>query len=68
MLCMLVAGPAEDRLVRDYFGMHRFEWPDEIDVEFHLTHGRRQKTRKRRQAVEHQHRASLGHSQRDQPM
>ena len=39
MLCMLVAGPAEDRLVRDYFGMHRFEWPDELDVEFHLPHG-----------------------------
>src|SRR6266851_2154086 len=36
---------AEDRasteLQRDYFGMHRFEWPDEDDksVEFHLGYG-----------------------------
>jgi SAM-dependent methyltransferase len=39
MLCMLPDRPAEDRFTRDYFDMHRFEWPDEIDVEFHLTHG-----------------------------
>jgi len=26
-------------LVRDYFGMHRFEWPDEDSVEFHLGWG-----------------------------
>ena len=32
-------GPAGDRLVRDYFGMHRVEWPDAEGVEFHLTHG-----------------------------
>jgi len=25
--------------VRDYFGMHRFEWPDEDSVEFHLGWG-----------------------------
>jgi SAM-dependent methyltransferase len=31
--------PAEDRLLRPYFGMHRFEWPDEDSVEFHLPHG-----------------------------
>jgi SAM-dependent methyltransferase len=35
--------PADTRLHRDYFGMHRFEWHDEdgrIDaIEFHLTHG-----------------------------
>ena len=32
-------GPAGDRLLRPYFGMHRFEWPDDPGVEFHLTHG-----------------------------
>ena len=32
--------PAEDRLVRDYFGMHRFAWPGEDEgVEFHLGYG-----------------------------
>jgi SAM-dependent methyltransferase len=31
--------PAEDRLLRDYFGMHRFEWPDDDSVEFHLGYG-----------------------------
>jgi SAM-dependent methyltransferase len=31
--------PAGDRLLRPYFGMHRFEWPDEDSVEFHLPHG-----------------------------
>jgi SAM-dependent methyltransferase len=32
--------PSERQLVRDYFGMHRFEWPDEDDgVEFHLGYG-----------------------------
>jgi len=31
--------PATDRLLRDYFGMHRFEWPDDISVEFHLGYG-----------------------------
>jgi SAM-dependent methyltransferase len=28
-----------DRLLRDYFGMHRFEWPGEPGVEFHLGYG-----------------------------
>jgi SAM-dependent methyltransferase len=43
-LLMLCSGdydgvPAEDRLVRPYFGMHRFDWPDDGSVEFHLGHG-----------------------------
>jgi SAM-dependent methyltransferase len=32
-------GPAGTVLRRDYFGMHRYEWPDEEGVEFHLNHG-----------------------------
>ncbi len=31
--------PNERRLVRDYHGMHRFEWPGEDGVEFHLGYG-----------------------------
>ena len=31
--------PATDRLLRPYFGMHRFEWPEDESVEFHLGHG-----------------------------
>jgi len=31
--------PAGDRLLRPYFGMHRFEWPDDPSVEFHLGYG-----------------------------
>jgi SAM-dependent methyltransferase len=31
--------PATDRLLRPYFGMHRFEWPEDDSVEFHLPHG-----------------------------
>jgi SAM-dependent methyltransferase len=31
--------PAGDRLLRPYFGMHRFEWPDDDSVDFHLAHG-----------------------------
>jgi SAM-dependent methyltransferase len=27
------------KLNRDYFGMHRFEWPDDHSVEFHLGYG-----------------------------
>jgi SAM-dependent methyltransferase len=42
LLIMLTApaddGPSGDRLVRDQFGMHRFDWPDG-SVEFHLPHG-----------------------------
>jgi SAM-dependent methyltransferase len=41
MLCAPDADniPAEDQLVRDYFGMHRFEFPDAESVEFHLGYG-----------------------------
>lgn len=40
MLCVPDADdtPASDRLIRDYFGMHRFAWPDG-SVDFHLGHG-----------------------------
>jgi SAM-dependent methyltransferase len=31
--------PAGERLLRPYFGMHRFEWSDDDSVEFHLPHG-----------------------------
>jgi SAM-dependent methyltransferase len=31
--------PATERLLRPQFGMHRFEWPDDESVEFHLSHG-----------------------------
>ena len=31
--------PAGTQLVRPYFGMHRFEWPDDDSVEFHLPYG-----------------------------
>jgi SAM-dependent methyltransferase len=31
--------PAGERLLRPYFGMHRFEWPDDQAVDFHLGHG-----------------------------
>jgi SAM-dependent methyltransferase len=32
-------GPAREGLLRDQFGIHRFEWPDEESIEFHLSHG-----------------------------
>ena len=32
-------GPAGERLIRDYFGMHRFAWPDDPGIEFHLGYG-----------------------------
>ena len=31
--------PATERMVRPFFGMHRFEWPADESVEFHLGHG-----------------------------
>ena len=31
--------PADESLKRPYFGMNRFEWPDDDSVEFHLPHG-----------------------------
>ncbi len=40
MLCTPDDGGAQtDRLRQDYFGMHRFEWPDWPSVEFHLGYG-----------------------------
>jgi len=41
MLAMqeLETEPATERLLRPYFGMHRFEWPDTQAVEFHLGFG-----------------------------
>jgi SAM-dependent methyltransferase len=41
MLCMPDAEDeaAEPVLLRDYFGMHRFDWPDDGSVEFHLGYG-----------------------------
>ncbi len=32
-------GAATNELLRPYFGMHRFEWPDTDAVEFHLGYG-----------------------------
>jgi SAM-dependent methyltransferase len=31
--------PASTQLQREYFGMHRFDWPDEQGIEFHLGYG-----------------------------
>jgi SAM-dependent methyltransferase len=31
--------PSGERLLRPYFGMGRFEWPDQTSVEFHLGYG-----------------------------
>lgn len=31
--------PAENWMRRPYFGMHRFEWPDDPAIEFHLGYG-----------------------------
>jgi SAM-dependent methyltransferase len=40
MVCMPdEEAPAGDRLLRDHFGMHRFEWTDDPAVDFHLGHG-----------------------------
>ena len=42
MLCIPNAqtgGKAGGHLVRDYFGMHRFDWPDGRTVDFHLGYG-----------------------------
>jgi SAM-dependent methyltransferase len=32
-------GRAGDRLLRDHFGMYRFEWSDDPAIDFHLGHG-----------------------------
>jgi SAM-dependent methyltransferase len=39
ILCSPDTGQVEERLHRPQFGMYRFEWPDEVGVEFHLSHG-----------------------------
>jgi len=39
ILCAPDTGQVEERLHRPQFGMYRFEWPDEVGVEFHLAHG-----------------------------
>ncbi len=41
MLCVPDAEdqPAGEHLLRPYFEMHRFEWPGDPSVEFHLGHG-----------------------------
>lgn len=31
--------PAGTAMIRPQFGMHRFEWPDDPGIEFHLSHG-----------------------------
>jgi SAM-dependent methyltransferase len=31
--------PASNAMLRDYFGIHRFEWPGDPSVEFHLGYG-----------------------------
>ena len=41
MLCVPEVGEdaAEARLLRPYFGMHRFEWADDNSVDFHMGYG-----------------------------
>jgi SAM-dependent methyltransferase len=39
ILCAPDTGQVEERLRRPQFGMYRFEWPDDVGVEFHLAHG-----------------------------
>ncbi len=39
VLCSPDEGAADDRLLRDQFGLRRVEWPGEDAVEFHLPHG-----------------------------
>jgi SAM-dependent methyltransferase len=36
---LIAEGAATETLRRDYFGMRRFEWPDEDAVDFHLGYG-----------------------------
>jgi SAM-dependent methyltransferase len=36
---LMSEGSAGERLLRDYFGMHRFEWPDDPAIDFHLGYG-----------------------------
>jgi ubiquinone/menaquinone biosynthesis C-methylase UbiE len=39
ILCMPDEGKVSDRLVRPQLGLHRLEWADDPEVEFHLGHG-----------------------------
>jgi hypothetical protein len=42
MLCMPERDadlPVKRELLRDQFDLHRFDWPDDGNVEFHLGHG-----------------------------
>lgn len=39
MLCSGEVGATSESLQRPQFGMHRFDWPDDDSVEFHLPHG-----------------------------
>ena len=39
ILCAPDVGQTQERLMRPQFGMHRFEWPEEDGVEFHIAHG-----------------------------
>ena len=39
MLCSPDVGDVGERLVRPQRGLFRSEWPDEVGVEFHLSHG-----------------------------
>ena len=41
MMCVPDVGeePATNELVRPQFGMHRVEYPDDPEIEFHLSHG-----------------------------
>jgi SAM-dependent methyltransferase len=44
VILMLCSPEKEDevvveQLLRPYFGMHRFEWPDDPAIDFHLNHG-----------------------------
>jgi SAM-dependent methyltransferase len=38
ILCSPDVGKVEERLVRPQFGMHRFEWPEDDGVDFHIQH------------------------------
>jgi SAM-dependent methyltransferase len=39
VLCQELEPPARERLVRPQRGLHKIEWPDTGEVEFHLGHG-----------------------------
>ena len=39
ILCQTLEPPAGERLVRPQRGLHRIEWPDGQETEFHLAHG-----------------------------